>query len=239
MHKIFKLEKLYFLIFISLFILMMALTYLIQGDIKVGKGFVIREEYIENFFMLLSMVGAYFVFWLYKREVRINLQKIIEEKKQKQTFKERLDEAFKYIGQVNVQIQEVHNILSELKIPENKTELKYLINYIGEKILGIVDVDWVIIRVVDVLTKKTLREKIAMRGKVATIKYKVKNSELINNESLKELTFFSSNFNNLAAKTFFIFPKTKLTREQKVLLNAVVNEMEMIYLIYSTGRRGK
>ena len=216
-----KLEKIYLLFFIINLLAIIGISHIIRGDFSISENLVIREEYLESFFIILMFLAAYFIFKSYQKEIEKN--------------KEHLEEAFKYIGQVNVQLQEIEDALSKIdKVPENKKELKNLMNYLAKKALSIINADWVLIRIIEVETLNTLRESIKSRGGAVLLKHEIANKNLLEENKLENYIYITSKQKNLGIKSYFIFPDRKITKKEEILIKALVNQLEMIFVIFSS-----
>ena len=184
--------------------------------------------------VILFFVG-YGVLGLYKKEISKKEKAILEEKKRNKSNETQLEDAFKYIGQVNVQMQEINDIFVKLKeFPEKKNELKNIVNFLAGKVLGIVSADWVVLRILDINSMQTLKESIQIRGNSALLKCKISNQSLIKRKAIDGHSVITSDQNNLELKAYFIFPIKKLSKEQKILIKAIINQLEMIFLIFNS-----
>jgi len=216
-----KLEKIYFFLLIVILFAVVGVTHVIGGDLNIREHILIREEYLESFFILTMLLIAYFIFNSYRREIEKN--------------KEHLEEAFKYIGQINVQLQEIEDAFSKIeKVPENKKELKHLIDYLANKALSIINVEWVLVRIVGFENARTLKEGIKSRGPAVLLKHEISNGDLIEQREIKGITYISSKQKNLGIKAYFIFPAEKINEKQKILIKALANQLEMIFIIYNS-----
>ena len=82
---------------------------------------------------------------LYRKEAA--RQKAVIEKinNDKKSVEERLFDSFRYIGQVNVQIQQIKSIFnSSDKFPETRNDFKKTLYFFGDRVLGIVNASWVL-----------------------------------------------------------------------------------------------
>ena len=106
----------------------------------------------------------------------------------------------------------------------------------ANKVLSIIDVDWVILRVVNLANLKTLREICVCRGNAALLKYHFTNEDLTKRpKELKEYFIISAEQKSLTVDVFSIFPRKQITKEQEVFVKAILNQLEMLYLIFSSN----
>ncbi|NCF74869.1 MAG: hypothetical protein GWO87_00050 [Xanthomonadaceae bacterium] len=221
LKQYYVLEKFYFFLNIIIFFLTVSIIHLIKGDININDKIIIQEEYAESFFIMILFIGSYLLFKLYKKEMK--------------KIKINLDDAFKYIGKVNVQLQEIEkNFTGFKKFPENKKEFKNILKFFAGNALSIVNSDWVLIRIIDVSNLKTLREYAQARGNSILLKSEISNKMLVENKIINKHTVVTSSQNNLGLKTYFIFPLKKISKEQKILIKTIINESEMMFIIFSS-----
>ncbi len=237
--KIFRWLKNIFIlknIYIYIFLLIIALI-IFHPWIKFIHTLYTDEETFEVILISVLFALSYLIYNLYKVEVAKREKDLASLKSQRRTLEQRLDDAFKYIGAVNVQIQEIRSIFAELKIyPENKKEFKYIFDFLANKILSIVDVDWVILRIADPESLKTLRETSVCRGNAVLLKYHFTNEDLIRQPgNLKEYSVISAEQKSLTIDVFSIFPRKQITKDQEVFVKAIMNQLEMLYLIFSSN----
>jgi hypothetical protein len=75
---------------------------------------------------------------LYKHESAKQKELIRKISDEKKTTKESLDDSSKYIGQINVQIQEIKSIFNNTnKYPATKSDLKKTFLFFSDRVFGI------------------------------------------------------------------------------------------------------
>jgi len=229
-NKIRLLERIYVLILATIFLLIVFTPYIINSGITV-----LEEQLVEVATIILLFSAGYAVLFLYRKEADSNLNKINRLKQDKGALENRLTESFKYIGTVNIQIQEIRSVFSDIrKFPENKEDFNYILQFLANRILCMVDAEWVFFRIIDTQNLITLREYSETRGNAVLPKYKISNGELASNKKLKGFTVMTSGQANFHIKTFCLIPKTKLSSNSETLIKYVVNQLEMLFLIFTS-----
>jgi len=221
-----------FYIFLSALIFLTAILtpYIITTGISVFK-----EEMVEGALIFVLFIVGYGTTYLYKKELSRIEYKLIEEKKSKEKFEQRLTDAFAYIGSVNAQLEVIQSIFSEMKNPpKNKNEMKQTIEFLASRVLGIVPSAWVLLRIIESEKEQTLREYLESREAVTLVKHKISNKGLLAGEENDYYDFVSSAENSLNTKTFCIFAKGSASKEQRVLLKAIANQLEMLFIIFDS-----
>jgi len=231
MKSIKLLERTYFSFLFVIFLLVVFTPYI------VGSGFLfLGEEVLEVVVIAFLSVAGYVILRLYRREVARNLKELEKIKKEKYNLESRLAEAFKHIGAVNIQIQEIKSIFSDIKkFPESKKDFKYILQFFSNKILSIINVDWVIIRIINMQNSVTLREYCGTRGEAVLVKYKINNEDLLKKKELDSYKVITSSWENFRLKTFCIIPTQKISREQEDLTKAIITQLEMLFIIFSSS----
>lgn len=210
-----------FLIIINIF-LIIATPFL---GIRFGG---VSEELSEAIFITIAFLLAFILFNLYSREVS-KYKKIQEE------LEERLRETFKYIGSINLQLEELKKVFSINKYPENKKDIQTLFAHTAERILGIVNVDWALLKIVDVRNGNNLQEYFISRGNKKVEKVKVENKELLKgNCSFGSCSIIKSTQDNFNIKAFCVLPQIKKDDNQEFLIVSVVSQLEMLFIIFNS-----
>jgi hypothetical protein len=224
------LERAYFAILVTIFLLIVFTPYLIRS------GFTLFDEEIAEVaaIALFLMVG-YGILFLYRKEAARNRNELDRLKQDKGTLERRLAEAFHYIGTVNIQIEEIKSVFSDIrKFPENKKDFRSILQVLAQKILCMVNTEWVLVRIIDTQNLDTLREHSESRGNAVLLNHKISNTYLASNEKFEGFTVLGSEQENFHIKTFCIIQKEKLSRDQEVFIRAVVNQLEMLFIIFAS-----
>jgi hypothetical protein len=162
-----------------------------------------------------------FIYYLYNRQLK---------EKQKS-----LDAAFAHIGKINVQVDYLKSAFSDIKkFPENKSDLKYIFDFLAEKVLGMINCNWVIFRIIETGNLRTLSEFAKDRKNGFELDNKISNKSLIDSEKIPGLSFVSSSHENLNIKTFCIIPLDRLVTSQREILESIVNSLGMFYIIFDS-----
>lgn len=224
-------------LFFLLFFADLALIISTPRIINRGALFIQREDDFEALLMVLLFFVGYVLYYFYKKELDKSLNELKEFKLKHETLEERLDESLRHIGSINVQIQEIRSVFSDLeKYPESKKDFKFVLNYLTKKVLSIVNVDWVLVRIVNPEEFKTLAEYNQCRGTAILLKHNIANEELISGKSDKgDFSFVGSGQGNLNLRVFLIFPRVKINKEQEILLRVIINQLELTYIIFTSN----
>lgn len=224
------LEQAYFAILVTIFLLIVFTPYIIRS------GFTLLDEEIAEVaaIALLFTVG-YVILFLYRKEAVKNRNELNRLKQDKGVLENRLSEAFNYIGTVNIQIEEIMSVFSDIrKFPENKKDFRYILQFLADRTLSMVNADWVLFRIIDTQNLDTLSEYSETRGNAVLSNHKISNRHLASNEKFGGFTIVGSGQENFHIKTFCIIPEKKLSRDQKVFIRAVGNQLEMLFIIFNS-----
>ena len=189
----------------------------------------LSEESSETVFISFQFLLIVAFLTFYNKEID-------KYKKQQAELEDRLRETFKYIGSINLQLEEMKKVFSSVnKYPENKKDIQALFVHSAERILGIINADWVLLRMIDKQTKNTLHEYFISRGNKKVEKLKVENSDLLNEDfSSDKYSVVKSNQDNFNIKAYCILPVAAENSNQKFLLSSITNQLEMLFIIFNS-----
>jgi hypothetical protein len=231
MKSVRVLEKIY----LALIVLILALIILTPLVISEGIS-VISEEPLEAITIAVLFLIGFFVRKLYKNEAEKNKNAYENLKNEKLNVEERLIDAFKHIGSVNVQIDEIRSSFSDIrKYPESKQDFKNILQFMGQRILGMTNAEWALFRIVDIAAGVTLREYCETRGNAILLKHTFSNKDLKEKANIDNCIIIKSTQENLNIKTYCILQVKRLNKDQEVLIKAIVNQLEMLFLIFSSN----
>jgi len=146
-----------------------------------------------------------------------------------------VNETVTQLGVVNLQVQQLRSVFEDVKnFPETRLEFKVLVSGFAEKILSIINCQWVTFRLVETGGRhNTLLEYSQARGgAVLPAKNKLSNKMLFDDEPLPGAAIISSNQDNLGVKTFCIISVDAINENQKGLIGIIVNNLSIYYLFF-------
>ena len=218
-----------------LFFLVVLTPYFIQGNFQLKNRGIVREEIAEGAVIALLLIVGYFASVIHKKEFGKYQKELIELTTCKCDLENRLKDAFYYIGEVNVQLLEIKSVFSALqKYPESKKDYRSILMFLGRKALEIANVDWVMFRIINPDNLRTIHEHSETRGSAILLKHNISNRAMVSNEAIADCSVVSSEQENLSIKAFCILPTEELTASQGILIGAIVNELEMLFIIFNS-----
>jgi hypothetical protein len=230
------LQVLYLIIYICLVSSIIITPILISGSLYLTKTFIIDEEIIE-----VVLLGALFslsvlIFKLYKQETYKQEEVINKIKNDKKTTEEKLFNSLSYIGKVNVQIEEIKLIFNASnKYPETKNDYKKSFRFLSERVLGIVNANWVLYRIIDSNTRKTISECFETRQGYICQYPHVSNKMIVENQLMSSFTTIVSNPKNLNILVCCALPIDKINSDQRIFIEAINNEIIMLFIILNSS----
>lgn len=215
--RILKREVFYLSIFLALFLLILLTPYLANERILTS----LDNNTAEAIVLLLLLAVFLIIFRFYRKELQRSYQ--------------RTDELTSHIGNINVQIQQMKSVFSDIdRYPENKNDLKYVFKIMADKVLGAINADWIFFRIIESNSSNTLSEYAQARGKALVIKYEFSNKDLLDDKLNEKYALIKTNLDNFDIKTCCVLSRNHLDENQKILVGRIVNDLEMLYLIYSS-----
>lgn len=147
-----------------------------------------------------------------------------------------IDGMLDYIGHVNVQIHEMRESFRDIKkYPESKSDLKYIYEILAKRVLAMVNAEWVLFRIVDVPSRNTLSEYLQTRGASLAAKCEVSNKDLVEDRINPGYSAVRTSQDNFDIRAFCVLPKRQLNGDQRVFIGRIVNDLGMLYLIFSSA----
>jgi len=213
--KIYTLENLYLSVLIILVGLIIATPYLIND------GFSIFDEEVMEVVVSALLFGVGFlIYTLYKREIA--------------RHQKSLDATLNYIGNLNLQISNIKSIFNSMKkYPESKNEFKLMLRFLAQRALGIVGSEWLLLRIIEINNTKTLAEHFQARGKVTLVRHEISNKNVVD-KYCPSCSVVESDQENFDIQVFCVVSKEKVSEDQRILLKAIVNNLAMLYLIFTS-----
>jgi len=219
MEKIMKQLKKNAVIYLAAIFALVSFTPLIIRREIAGVG----EETAETIILLSSSAAVLSVLFFYARRLALRSRTV--------------DEAISHLGIANLQVKNLRSVFEDVKnFPETRLEFKMLANGLAEKVLSIVNCQWIIFRLVETGGRhNTLLEYSQARGGAELpAKNKLSNKMLFDNELPPGIAIVSSNQNNLGIKTFCVLPINAINENQKDIIGIIVNDLSAYYLLFVT-----
>jgi hypothetical protein len=232
-----KLLKVAYVSSLTLLCLLMVFTpYLVRSGLWLRGRVIVGEEIVEGLLIALLLLTGYFTSIFYKKEVDKYAKELRELATKRDNLEKKLNEAFSYIGAVNVQLLDIKSVLTgQKRYPESKKDFKKMQSLFARQALGIANVDWVLFRIINPDTLRTLQEHSEARGKARLCKHNISNKAVVSNEAIADCSVVTSEQENLTIKAFCILPSKELAESQEILIRAIVSELEMLFIIFSSG----
>jgi len=230
------LQSLYFIIISILFLLIIITPILIKDSLYLTEKLIIEEEIVEGSLLGILFFLSILILNFYKNEVDKHKEQIKKIEKEKKTSDEKLMDSFSHIGKINIQIQEIKSIYKDVnKYPETKNDLKKTFRFLGERVLGIVNTNWVLFRIINSNTLRTISEHIETRYNFSFTHPQISNKMIINKQPIISITTVTSNPQNLNIFACCILPIDKINEEQRILIQAIINEITMLFVILNSS----
>ncbi|MDR3653202.1 MAG: hypothetical protein P4L34_09565 [Paludibacter sp.] len=229
------LQVLYLTLFLILFILIITTPKLITGSLRISEKLIIEEETVEGILLGILFIVSVLILNLYKLEVFKHKEQIRKINTDKKKVEDRLQISDQYIGMINVQIQEIKSIFYSIdSYPQTKTDLKRTFSFFGEKILGIVNSNWVLIRIINSTTQRTIGEHFETRERCAGKYPHISNKMIIERQSIESHTPIISNPKNLNILVFCVLPIEKISHDERIFIQAIIDEITKLFIIINS-----
>jgi len=234
------LQVLYFIILLILFSFIIYTPTLIKGSASINENLIFEEETIEGSLVGILMILGIVILGIYKHEIKRHKEQIKKIDDEKQRVAGRLLVSDQYIGQVNVQITEIESIFNFIdKYPQTKADFNKIFSFFGERVLGIIYAQWALIRIINRNTQKTITEHFQVRPGSTSDYPHVSNKMIIEKQPLSSCTTIISKPDNLEFLVSCTIPVDKISKHQLGFIQAIINEMTMLFVIYNSSNTKK
>jgi len=206
---------------------------IIRHHLLLIKKYVIQEDAVEAALISILLLTAYLLSSVYKKELKKYRRETRRLARGNRDLSSKLNDAFKYIGGVNIQIQEIRSIFCGLRrYPATENEFRKVLALFARKVLGIVNADWVMIRIICQANLRTIKEHLEGRHNENFINKRISNKAIVANRSVDGYSIIASGHDNSVITGVCVFPKKNLDEEEKILIEAIAHQIEMLYLIF-------
>lgn len=232
--KIRRLEILYVTTIGILMLMVVATPFLVRRWVVMPDHLLGEQEMLETLLIAVLLSLAYALSRIYKTLLRARREEIQRLALNNTTLQCRLTDAFKYIGKVNVQLQEVRSIFQLLnRLPENRKDFKNLLRVFGQKALAIANTDWVALRIIDRPSLRTVIEHLETRRQGTALNLHIGNKSVVEGEPISGQAVIRCDNDNLDITVVCIFPRDVLSWEEKILLESLAGEIELLFITFT------
>jgi len=230
------LQVIYLATFVVLFGFVVYIPRLISNPLHITNRIILEEEVIEGSLLGLLFFLNILILNLYRKESVRQKEVIKKIDNARKSAEAKLDDSFRYIGQVNVQLQQIKSIFNNnSKLPETKNDFKKALFFFGERVFGIVSASWVLFRIINCNTQKTIREQFEIRRGFNAGYPHVSNKRIIEEQCCTPFSTVISNPQNLDVLVCCVLPVDKISHDERVFIQAITNEITMLFVIYNSS----
>ena len=229
-----------YVVVLALLLLCLAATpLLIQKEIFITKRFIIEEDSLESLLIMILMVTSIYMIKGFKNILKAYRHMASRADLDKSRLSSRLLEAFSYIGRVNVEIKEIHSILNSVQhYPRTKKEFKELMKNMTAKLMAFTGAPWMIIRLIDRHCGRTITEHTEIGSTDNLPSPIIGNRAILENRLIDGMRTIHSSQHDLALQTVCILPSITLSEESIMLTTAIVNQIELFFMLVSSYTTG-
>jgi len=229
------LQLIYLILFIFLFVLIITTPEFTIGSVRMSEKLIVQEEMIKGLVLGVLFIVSTLILNLYKGEVAKHKDQIEKINTDKQKVEERLQISDQYIGMINVQIKEIKSVFFSIdNYPQTKADFKRTFTFFGEKVLNIVNSSWVLIRIVDSDTQRTISEHYKPRNRSVNKYPQISNKMMIDAQPIASHTSIISNPKDMNVLVFCVLPLETISSDEQIFLQAIIDEITKMYIIINS-----
>jgi hypothetical protein len=232
------LQVIYLIIYIVLFSFIVLIPSIVSGPLHITEKFIIAEEIVEGSLMAILFLINILILNLYRKEAAHQEEVIEKINQDKKLALDKLNDSFRYIGQLNVQIQEIKAIFNnKLGLPETKNDIKKIFLFLSERVFGIVNTNWVLFRIINCKTGQTLSEQFETRNGFISNYPHIANKLIVDAQSCPPFTSVITRPQNMNIVACCILPLDEINSEERLFIQAITNEITKMFVIFSNSYR--
>ena len=209
----------------------------IKHHLLFGPKYVVKEDVAEAVLISILLLIASLLSNIYKKELNRYRSKTRQLSRDNCDLSSKLTDAFRYIGGVNVQIKQIQSVFCGLRrYPETESEFRDDLTIYARELLAIVNSDWVLIRIICRVNCRTIKEHLESRKNNSILTKGISNKAIIADRAIDGFSIIVSHRDRSVLSVACVFPKKCLDAEEKILVEAVNNQIEMLYIIFDSHR---
>jgi hypothetical protein len=234
LKKIKRLQIFYVATIGALMLMIVGTPVLVRRWIAITNYLLRDQEVLETLLIAVLLSLAYALSHIYNKLLNAHREEIQHLAMKNDGLQGRLTDAYKYIGKVNVQLQEIHSAFSLLnRLPQSRKDLKNLLSMFAQKALTIANTDWVAVRIIDRPSLRTVIEHLETRTEATFSLPHIGNKYVVEEKSIVGQVVVRCENKALDFTVVCIFPRNELSWEEKILLESIAGEIELLFLTYT------
>jgi len=201
------------------------LVLIISTPFLVREGFSIFDEEVVESIIILFLIGlSLSVFTFYRREIN---------------RKERsLADFSRHVGTLNLQIEQIRLLYKDIEeCSKARSNLRFAVCKLADRILGMVNASWVVVRIIEPKSSRTITECARARGKIGWLPPEISNRKLLETASLDGCSVIYSGQDYLHLRAFCVLPVKRVTQDQSVLIRVILDNLSMLYVFLTSTHR--
>ena len=230
----------YFSILMALLLCVGTTPLMIRSGISLTNRFIVEEDVLETVLIIILFGISCLVLLRFMHHFEAYRKALSKADSDKSTLVSQLTEAFRYIGKVNVEIQVVESALCGLGCyPRSKSDFRRCVDQLLLKAMTIAAAPWMVVRMIDRRNGKTMGEHAVhgLKGEIPSVT--MGNRALLDGlHHMRGMQSIRTCQIDLDFFTVLIMPQAPIGREETLLLTAVLNQIEMLFMLHrSDGLR--
>ncbi len=231
--KLKNLSIVYFSVLILLVVCITITPVVVRHGILTAPRFIVEDETLESSLIAILLLVSYFILKGFRNTLKAYGRLVNRASQDKSKLVSRLAEAFNYIGTVNVEIQQLNSaVCGVVHYPQTKREFKQLLDDMSVKAMAIAGTPWLVIRMIHRNGGHTINELSVQRPDAELPSATIGNRAILEHRMVEDFQIIGTRQKNLDLQTVCILPMFHASEEQIVLITAIVNQIEMFYLLY-------
>jgi hypothetical protein len=235
-QKLKYLSRFYLTVLLVLLLCASVTPLVIRHGISVTRRFIIEEDVLESALIIILFGISYLILRGFNHTLKAYDRAVERAGEENCRLASRLTEAFSYIGTVNVEIQEIQSILCGVECyPQTQKEFKRFLDRLATKAMAVAGTPWILLRIISRCSGRTVTECAIERRQGALPPVAMGNRAILEGRHVEGMTAIGSRGRNLDLLTVCILPAPSIPDDAAVLITAITNQIEMLFMLYRAG----
>ncbi|MCB2147326.1 MAG: hypothetical protein KQI81_12695 [Deltaproteobacteria bacterium] len=231
-----RLIGLYLSVLLVLLLCVSATPLLVRHGLSFNRRLIIEEETLETVLIITLFGISFLILRSFLHTLEAYQRAVNQVGKEKSRLVSRLAEAFSYIGKVNIEIHEIESVLCGVACyPKSKREFRQVVDGLTAKAMTVAAAPWLVVRMIDRHSGHTVNEHAVQRPQADLPSVTMGNRSILDGHRVEGLQTIGMRKQNLDLLTVFILPEAVISEERTVLLTAILNQIEMLFLLHRSG----
>jgi len=212
-------RKVNLLAILHLILMGVLLALIASTPLLIREGFsVLDEELLEGIVILLLLGITLSVLTFYRREIKRREQSLAQ--------------FTRHIGTLNLQIEQIRTLYEDIQEwSAERRNLRGMVSLLADRVLGIANTAWVVLRIIDPESGRTLTECTRTKDRSDPLVPSLSNRRLLESAALDGYSVIARDYRYL--RSFCVLPDGQINQSQALIIQVILDNLSLLYVGFS------